>query len=166
MSSTGWLHVSQRHSELCSPLLLSPPRTGSPTMRSVFPHGRESSLVGVRGLISQKMFTRSFCKSHSPHKSVNSFFILATIKDKLTDFWRNCLLPEGPSGLRVDDGMPDDSMHFHRVDFLPVDFHTQSELYNPSPLCRSTRRVSQTCVCLSLSLSRARALSLNIYIYI
>jgi len=36
-------------------------------------------------LISQKVFIKSFFKSQFPHKSVNLFFILVTMKDKLTD---------------------------------------------------------------------------------
>ena len=38
-------------------------------------------------LISQKVFMKSFCKSHSPHKSVNLFFMSVIVKDELTDFW-------------------------------------------------------------------------------
>jgi len=38
-------------------------------------------------LISQKVFLKSFCKSQFPHKSVNLFFILVIVKDKLTDLW-------------------------------------------------------------------------------
>jgi len=30
---------------------------------------------------------KSFCKSQFPHKSVNSFFLLVIVKDKLTDLW-------------------------------------------------------------------------------
>ena len=35
--------------------------------------------------MSHEVFMNSFCKSQFPHKSVNLFFILVTIKDKLTD---------------------------------------------------------------------------------
>ena len=30
---------------------------------------------------------KSFCKSQFPHKSVNLFFTLLIVKDKLTDLW-------------------------------------------------------------------------------
>ena len=40
-------------------------------------------------LISQKVFIKSFCKSQFPHKSVNLFFILVIIKDKLTNLCGN-----------------------------------------------------------------------------
>ena len=33
--------------------------------------------------ISQKVFTKSFCKSRFPYKSVETFFILVIIKGKL-----------------------------------------------------------------------------------
>ena len=36
--------------------------------------------------ISHKVFLKSFCKSQFPHNSVNLFFILVIVKDKLTDF--------------------------------------------------------------------------------
>ena len=39
--------------------------------------------------ISQKVFITSFLKSQFPHKSVNLSFIIATMKDKLTDFRGN-----------------------------------------------------------------------------
>ena len=42
--------------------------------------------------ISQNCFTMSFGKSQFPHKSVNIFFILVMIKDKLTDLSGNRLL--------------------------------------------------------------------------
>ena len=38
-------------------------------------------------LISHKVFRTSFCKSQFPHKSVNLFFILVIVMDKLTDLW-------------------------------------------------------------------------------
>jgi len=38
-------------------------------------------------LISHKVFLKSFCKGQSPHKSVNVFFILVIVKDKLTGLW-------------------------------------------------------------------------------
>ena len=41
------------------------------------------------GFISQRVFIKSFCKSPFPHKSVNLFFILVTIKDKLTNLCGN-----------------------------------------------------------------------------
>ena len=36
-------------------------------------------------LIAHKELVKSFCKSQFPHKSVNTFFIVANIKKKLTD---------------------------------------------------------------------------------
>ena len=42
---------------------------------------------GGASLISQKIFIKSFRESQFPHKSVTSFFILVTVKDKLTDLW-------------------------------------------------------------------------------
>jgi len=45
-----------------------------------------AGLVGSRrcggswGLISQTVFIKSFCKSQFPHKSVNLFFIITTIR--------------------------------------------------------------------------------------
>jgi len=36
-------------------------------------------------LISHKVFSRSFCKSQFSNISANLFFILVTVKDKLTD---------------------------------------------------------------------------------
>ena len=38
---------------------------------------------------SQKVFIKLFCTSHFPHKSINLFFILVIIKDKLTGSWGN-----------------------------------------------------------------------------
>ena len=40
-------------------------------------------------LISQKEFIKAFCKSGSPHKSVNLSFIVTNIKNKLTDLCGN-----------------------------------------------------------------------------
>ena len=37
--------------------------------------------------ISHEVFFKSFCKSQFPHKSVNLFFILVIVKDRLTDLW-------------------------------------------------------------------------------
>ena len=42
--------------------------------------------------VSQKVFTKSFSNSQFPHKSVNLFFILVTIKDKSTDLGGDWLL--------------------------------------------------------------------------
>ena len=36
-------------------------------------------------LVSQKVFIKLFCQSLFPYKSVNLFFILATMKDKLSN---------------------------------------------------------------------------------
>jgi hypothetical protein len=43
-------------------------------------------------LISHKEFQKSFCKSQFPHKSVKSFVVLVTVKDKLTGLWGSGLL--------------------------------------------------------------------------
>ena len=43
-------------------------------------------------LISQKVFTKTFCRSQFPHKFVDSFFVLVIIKDELTDLCGNELL--------------------------------------------------------------------------
>ena len=40
-------------------------------------------------LISQNMFIGLFCESQFPHKFVNVSFIIAYIKNKLTDFCEN-----------------------------------------------------------------------------
>ena len=37
------------------------------------------------GLISQKVFVKSFRKSQFPHKSVNGSFLITNIKNKWTD---------------------------------------------------------------------------------
>ena len=50
--------------------------------------GREAS----DALISQKVFVQSFCESRFPYKSVTLSFIIASIKNKLTDLCRNRLL--------------------------------------------------------------------------
>ena len=39
--------------------------------------------------ISHKVFIKSFCKSQFPHKFVNVFFIIAIVKDELTDLCGN-----------------------------------------------------------------------------
>jgi hypothetical protein len=38
-------------------------------------------------LVSHKVFLKPFCKSLFLQKSVNLFFILVIVKDKLTDLW-------------------------------------------------------------------------------
>ena len=40
----------------------------------------------ARAFISQRVFTK-FCKNQFLHKSVNLFFILVIVKDKMTDLW-------------------------------------------------------------------------------
>ena len=40
-------------------------------------------------LISLKRFMKPFCESRFPHRSVNLFFILVILKNKLRDLWRN-----------------------------------------------------------------------------
>jgi len=44
--------------------------------------------------ISHKVFLRAFCKSRLTHKSVNVFFILVIVKNKLTDLCGNRLLQD------------------------------------------------------------------------
>ena len=46
----------------------------------------------VTALISQKVLTKSCCKRPFPHRSVNQFFILVTIKSVLTSLCGNGLL--------------------------------------------------------------------------
>jgi len=41
------------------------------------------------GIISQKVFIKSFCKSQFPYKSVYLFLILVIIKNKLMDLCGN-----------------------------------------------------------------------------
>ena len=43
-------------------------------------------------LISHNEFLKSFCKRQCPHKSVNLFFTLVIVTDKLTDLWGSRLL--------------------------------------------------------------------------
>ena len=38
-------------------------------------------------VISHTVFSKSFGKCQFPHKSANLFFILVTVKDKLTNLW-------------------------------------------------------------------------------
>jgi len=45
-----------------------------------------------RGILSQAVFIKSFCKSQVPHKSVNLSFIITNVKNKLTDLCGNGLL--------------------------------------------------------------------------
>ena len=47
---------------------------------------------GLSTLISLKVFSRSFCRSPFPHKSVYLSFIIIDIKKKLTDLYGNWLL--------------------------------------------------------------------------
>ena len=49
-------------------------------------------IYGKPNLIAHKVFSKVFRKSLFPHKSVKFFFILVTVKDKLTDLWGNRLL--------------------------------------------------------------------------
>jgi len=44
-------------------------------------------------LVSHKASINSFCKNQFPQKSVNLFFRLVTMRDKLRDLCGNCLLP-------------------------------------------------------------------------
>ena len=39
------------------------------------------------GFVSHKVFVQLFGKSQFPYKSVNLFFILVIVKDKLTSLW-------------------------------------------------------------------------------
>ena len=43
--------------------------------------------VACVDLISHKVFLQQFNKSQCPHKSVNLFFILVIVQEKLTDLW-------------------------------------------------------------------------------
>ena len=54
--------------------------------------------VDHSGLISQKVYIMSYFNSQLPHKSVNVFFILITIKHNLTDLLGNLVLAK-----RVDE---------------------------------------------------------------
>ena len=40
-----------------------------------------------RDIISHQVSLTLFCKSQFPHKSVDLFFILVIVKDKLADLW-------------------------------------------------------------------------------
>ena len=42
-----------------------------------------------RDLVSRKVLSKSFCRSHFPHKFVNVFFILVMVKDQVIDLWRS-----------------------------------------------------------------------------
>ena len=50
------------------------------------------SVLSEHKLISQKVFTKSFCKSQFPHESVNLFFALVRMKDTFTNLYENRLL--------------------------------------------------------------------------
>ena len=43
----------------------------------------------TRNIFSHKVFTNSFCKSQFPQKSVNVSFVIADIKNELTDLCGN-----------------------------------------------------------------------------
>jgi len=69
-------------------------RGGPVPIRSSHPHTPRSSVRwgGADSpceLISQKVFSMSFCKSPFPHKDVNLLCILVMIKHKLTDLCGN-----------------------------------------------------------------------------
>ena len=49
----------------------------------------QADLLRERAFVDQVYLTQSFCKSQSPHTSVNLFFILVIVKDKLTNLWLN-----------------------------------------------------------------------------
>ena len=74
---------------------LSWPKRG--TNRPPHPEQSQEGPAAVRDLlavslsifISHKVFVKSFCKSQFPRKSVKLFFILATMKYKLTDLCGN-----------------------------------------------------------------------------
>ena len=50
---------------------------------------RPKKVYARSAFIAHKVFSTSFCKSQFPHKSVNLFFILAIVKDTLTDLWES-----------------------------------------------------------------------------
>ena len=50
---------------------------------------REEPDAVLPNLISHKVFIKSFSKIQFPHKSVNLFFILVIVKDKLTNLYGN-----------------------------------------------------------------------------
>ena len=49
--------------------------------------GLASHVPRRAGLISHKVFLKSFCKSRFPHKSIKLNLILVILKDQLTDLW-------------------------------------------------------------------------------
>jgi len=53
------------------------------------PQGASLPPPPLAGLISHKVFVKSFCKSRFPHKSVNLFFMSVIIKNTLTDLCGN-----------------------------------------------------------------------------
>ena len=63
-------------------------RRGLPKSR-LLPHPPSSSRPPshARGFYCTECVLKSFCKGQFPHKSVNLFFTLRILNDKLTDLW-------------------------------------------------------------------------------
>ena len=66
----------------------------------------------VEGMVvnqSRFVFFEKFCRSQLPHKSVNSFFFITNVEDKLTDLYGNGLLENYAGGIPkpvlVEEGM-------------------------------------------------------------
>ena len=59
----------------------------APSQGTLHPESHAQERPRRQGLVSQNVFIGSFCKTKSPHKSVNLFLILVIMKDKLTDLW-------------------------------------------------------------------------------
>ena len=52
---------------------------------------KQDRIRGTQEFISHKAFLESFGKNRFPHKSVNLFFILVIVKNKMTDLRGSCL---------------------------------------------------------------------------
>ena len=50
---------------------------------------RSKARVAMDDLIFQKVFIKSFCRGQFSHKSVNLFFVIVIMKNKLTDLRGN-----------------------------------------------------------------------------
>jgi len=63
--------------------------SGDGTLNEIFTAliARPDSAKAVPPAASLKVIVKLFCKSKFPHKSVNLFFTLVIVKDKLTDLW-------------------------------------------------------------------------------
>ena len=98
------------------------------------------SQVNPRNIISQKVFTKSFCKGQFPHKSVNLTFIITNIKNKSTDLSGNWLLQndlENDECVKRPDplGHHRKEHHSNRYPHAGIrPFHQKSTQKNISPL--------------------------------